>query len=205
MAAPPGKSSTATSPSAKTPSANSPIEDESGAVVVEFALALPIMFVFFLGLVSAFDGYRASYRASETASIVADLASRMSQISADNAASLFATADALMGSARARGDLTVQIVSVAHWPNAGEGGCDGRRMERGGCLRVTWSLASRGAFDPDVDDLTLPEIPRGESVIQVFVTFDYNYIFSIAERSVVRLERVVTRRPRFTSEVVYTD
>lgn len=179
--------------------------NDDAAVVVEFAIFLPILLALFVGAVSMFDAYRMSYRAAEAAAIVSDLASRYTIINDDDVEDLYQTADAVMGSSTARSSIDVRILSVAHWPNSGPrgGACPGREMPNNGCLTVAWVAASQSANPPDVDDLILPEIPRGESVIQARVAVKYDYIFSMFGDEFVSVNRTSTRRPRFTNEVTY--
>lgn len=184
-------------------SPNSLFRNQDGAVAVEFALTAPIMVLFMLSAFSLFDGFRAASRTHETASIVADIASRQTTMDADAAAELFATARALMAPALGRGDIQVTIVSVVHWPNPGpDGVCPGRDMPDNGCLTVSWGVTSDGSPAPNIAALVIPTIPRGESIIQAEIDLQYEYLFEVINET-LETTAIATRRPRFTNEVLF--
>ena len=168
--------------------------DRQGATAVEFSLLMPIFVAFMVGAVALFDAVRASKRVDETAAIVSDLASRLLTLDENGLASLYATSEALLLTSIDSDTVSVTITSVATRLVDGE-------EER----QVVWSQSNHDAPRTEVDDVDLPQIPLGESVILVEVEQDYEPIFEGLPQPVFSLSKSAVRRPRFANEVIFEE
>ncbi len=174
--------------------------DRAGVAAMQFAMIMPVLVFIYVGVVSSFLTARAVQQASNTATTLADLATRVIDMDDDNRDAFFITADALMdrwGGASAYG---VSITSLINPVEASPGDPEVD-------LSVHWSEATKSELvmeDTDLVSFELPEIAEGESMILVVVSGTYDRPlagFGLAEQ--VTIERYSVRRPRFVSVVDY--
>lgn len=174
-----------------------------GAAAMEFALVLPLLFLIYIGVIASFDAMRALSQSSRTALILSDLATRVTEMDDDRRDAIFATGNALMPLWEGGSSFSVSITSIINPVEANESDVDVTQ-------EVVWSEASvsgREITTADLANFTIPTIEEGDSIILVEVRGNYSPslggMFGLS--SSFETTRTSVRRPRFVSEVAYTD
>ena len=170
--------------------------DARGSSTVEFAFIAPVFLTFMMVCIVVFDAARAVRQVGLAAQTVSDLATRVDEMDDARRDAMFATAASILGKYAGSSPFNVVISSIVN--DLGDGDDE---------IRVVWSeakVAGQELEDEDLDDLALPTIPEGESVIVVQFDLDYRLAFVVEGFSPdLKFEEVAIRRPRFVSEVCY--
>ncbi len=167
----------------------------AGNPTVEFALIAPIFMGLFYGAYAAFDLARGVKETARTAAIISDLATRSVEMNDDARDALFNAAEALIGKYGVSSDFSITVTSIVNEPD-----------DNSDKLKVAWSIVNnnkKGLETEDIEDLVLPTIPDGESVIHVIAAAKYDPKINFLSAPKVKMQQTAVRRPRFVSEVVY--
>lgn len=177
------------------------LEDNSGAVALEFALVVPFLFMFYLAAVATFDATRAAHQSSQVTRVLADLSTRVIDMTDEKRDALFNTGNALLTKWDDGSSYTISLTSIIN-PIEGD---DEPEIEK----KVAWSeatIAGNEVTDADLDKLDIPSIKEGDSLILVKINGSYSPMFSIMGSSTdFEIIRSSVRRPRFVSEVLYLE
>lgn len=170
-------------------------KDTGGIAAIEFALLMPILMLVMVNVVSLYDGYRANMSVSNTAIVLGDLVSRnLGGLDNDDFAQLFAVGTATAGQHAIDSNFTMAIASVENVIN--EGNNDNETL--------IWSRSNSPGSEftqADIDDLNLPDIPAGNSVIVVQVDAQYAPILVSELLGSFSLSDTMIYRPRFVNAV----
>ena len=169
---------------------------QCGSVITEFALLAPIVIGFMFLSVVGFDAARGLRQITTASVVVSDIASRFDFMDADREGEVLATAAALLGRYADRNDYNVTVSSIAN--EAGDNVDD---------LEVVWSFAKNPGTElatGALQDLNIPTINEGSSVIFVNIELDYTPPFNVSGgNDMIALKDSSIRRPRFVNEVCY--
>lgn len=171
---------------------------EDGFAATEFALLVPILLALFLGGVSAFDANRASASITRASAVMVDLATRQTLIDDDQRDIFFDTVESIAGRYAESADFHIVMSSVINPADD----------EDDDVLVLDWSEATQSNLvltDDDLDDLDLPTIPNGDSVILVTVGATHSPLIGWEVVRDWNIVRTAVRRPRFSSSVTYVD
>jgi len=177
-------------------------ENQDGAAAVEFALILPILLTIYIGVVNAFDAYRASRLMSRATVVMADQVTRLTagqQMTDQRMAFYENVVQTIMGPYADARDFNITVTGINNPfgpPND---------------PRLVWTLASnpsKRVCQDDLEKYDLPQIPAADSVILVTISGTYsplpiNFYPDAFEWADYQLEDFQVRRPRFQDEVEY--
>ncbi|MEL6257872.1 MAG: TadE/TadG family type IV pilus assembly protein [Pseudomonadota bacterium] len=175
--------------------------DERGIAALEFALVLPALALFLVGILSIYTAAQAGKEASRAASTLSDLATRVIEMDDFTRDAMFDTAAVILSRFNGASTYTVSITSVINPPDPpNQAPVD---------HAVDWSEATATDFavtDDVLSRLELPSISEGESFILVVVTGEYHApVSGPLLQAKTEIVRTSVRRPRFVAEVPYVD
>ncbi|MEL7528077.1 MAG: hypothetical protein AAFN16_20050 [Pseudomonadota bacterium] len=169
--------------------------DCAGVAAVEFALVVPFLVLVLINVVSFFDGFRGDKTISKTTGVVVDLVTRdKGAIDDDKFTELVAVATALTGKYAVNSEFTVVVASIRNVFDVDE---DDE-------LELAWSRSNVDEAvleQDDLDELDLPVIAEGDSVIYAHVQAQYKPMLINELIGTFTLSDNQVRRPRFVSEV----
>lgn len=172
--------------------------DNRGAAAVEFALVVPFLTIILINVVSFFDGFRGNLAVSRATVVLVDLVTRnQGGVDDDDFTELVSIAQGLVGSYSKDSNFTVTISSIRNTFDTG-GDTD---------PTLVWSRSNddtKALSQSDLDDLDLPSIPEGDSVILTQIEANYTPFLVNEILGEFLLSAYLTRRPRFVSEVACT-
>jgi len=172
------------------------LNNHSGVAAVEFALIVPIFALLVFGGFATYNAVQVNRAVERSASIIADLTSRLSVIDDDAGANLIAVGKSLSGDVSSDDSYEIKLSSISNTFDA----FDTYELE------VDWSFSSvpgNKLKKAEIADYYIPFIPEGESVILVTVKVDYATMMFQDMFGLVALEQSSTRRPRFVPLVAY--
>ena len=141
--------------------------DSSGLAAVEFALVFPLLILILINVVSFYDGFRGDKIMSKVTGVVVDLVTRdRGAVDDDDFDELVAIGKALSGKYSVESDFTLVLASIRNVFDEDENDDP----------ELVWSRSNVDEAvleQSDLDDLDLPAIGEGESVIYVLVSADY--------------------------------
>lgn len=158
------------------------VGDERGNATVDFALLLPIMLMLFVGVVEVTNILRLDRKVVAAAQTTADLVTQRRQVS-DAQLNDFLRAAELIFEPFPAGSVTVGIAGVRFHPNSGD-------------AEVTWTKNKNGGSVPDALALAEGLGERGEGVVVVRVTYNYQPVFLDFILSATEIEETAVLRPR---------
>ncbi|WP_306141538.1 hypothetical protein [Roseibium sp. MMSF_3412] len=171
------------------------LRDCSGVAAVEFALVLPFLVLVLINVVSFFDGFRGDKIISKTTGVVVDLVTRdKGAIDDDKFTELVNIATALTGKYAVSAEFTVVVASIRNVFDVDE---DDE-------LELVWSRSNVDDAvleQGDLDELDLPFVAEGDSVIYVLVQAQYKPMLVNELLGTFTLSDNQVRRPRFVSEI----
>lgn len=169
--------------------------DRAGVAAVEFALVLPFLILILINVVSFFDGFRGDKIISKTTGVIVDLVTRdKGPIDDDKFTELAAVATALTGKYALNSEFTVVVASIRNVFDVDE---DDE-------LELVWSRSNVDEAvleQDDLDELDLPVVAEGDSVIYVLVQAQYKPMLVNELLGTFTLSDNQVRRPRFVSEI----
>lgn len=155
---------------------------------------LPLIVLALFGCVVMFDSVRAARRMDDGAAIVADLVSRKASMNNVSRDAMFETARALVLEHLNSTDFDITISSVVTRLNASSGA---------GSTTIAWTETTKQQGLVDLDTVSLPTVPVGESVVVVQLEGRYAPAINVLENFTFEMAKIAIRRPRFVTEVVY--
>ncbi|MEM9106675.1 MAG: hypothetical protein AAGC96_13560 [Pseudomonadota bacterium] len=169
--------------------------DRDGIAAVEFALVLPFLVLILINVVSFFDGFRGDKIISKTTGVVVDLVTR-DKGPIDDAAfeELVAVATALTGKYAVSSEFTVVVASIRNVFD----------VDEDDALELVWSRSNVDDAvleQEDLDELDLPLVAEGDSVIYALVQAQYKPMLVNELIGTFTLSDHQVRRPRFISEI----
>jgi len=171
------------------------IRDRGGLAAVEFALVFPLLVLILINVVSFYDGFRGDKIMSKVTGVIVDLVTRdRGAIDDDDFEELVAIGATLSGKYSVNSEFTVVLASIRNVFD--EDGNDD--------LELVWSrsnVAEAVLEQADLDDLDLPTIGEGDSVIYVMGSAVYQPMLVNELLGTFTLLDEQVRRPRFVSEV----
>lgn len=169
--------------------------DSDGLAAVEFALVFPFLVLVLINVVSFYDGFRGDKIMSKVTGVVVDLVTRdRGAIDDDDFDELVAIGEALAGKYSANSDFTVVVASIRNVFDVDENDDP----------ELVWSRSNVDEAvleQSDLDELDLPTIGEGESVIYVMVSAEYTPMLVNELIGTFILSDNQVRRPRFVAEV----
>lgn len=169
--------------------------DSGGLAAVEFALVFPFLVLILINVVSFYDGFRGDKLMSKVAGVLVDLVTRdRGAIDDDDFDELVAIGEALSGKYSVESDFTVVLASIRNVFDDDENDDP----------ELVWSRSNVDEAvleQSDLDDLDLPTIGEGESIIYVMVSAEYEPMLINELLGTFTLTDEQVRRPRFVSEV----
>lgn len=169
--------------------------DSSGIAAVEFALVFPFLVLVLINVVSFFDGFRGDKTISKTTGVTVDLVTRdKGPIDDDKFAELVAVATALSGKYAINAEFTVVVASIRNVFD----------VDENDELELVWSRSNVDDAvleQEDLDELDLPVISEGDSVIYAHVQAQYKPMLVNELIGTFTLSDNQVRRPRFVSEI----
>lgn len=167
--------------------------NENGATAVEFAIMFPLMVVFFINVIVMFDGFRASRALSAASHAGSDLLSRFQEnLSKNDIQNVLATTSALMGQYADKTDPVIVMASIRN------------PFDKKPDLQLVCSKSNKSGKEltnDQLNDLDLPYIPEGDSVVLVSIKSTYEPMFVNDLIGTITLDDVQFRRPRFIKEL----
>nr|WP_319383602.1 TadE/TadG family type IV pilus assembly protein [uncultured Roseibium sp.] len=169
--------------------------DSGGLAAVEFALVFPFLILVLINVVSFYDGFRGDKVISKVTGVVVDLVTRdRGSIDDDDFDELVAIGEALAGKYSANSDFTVVVASIRNVFD----------VDEDEDLELAWSRSNVDEAvleQADLDELDLPDVGEGESVIYVMVSAEYTPMLINELIGTFTLSDNQVRRPRFVAEV----
>lgn len=169
--------------------------DSGGLAAVEFALVFPLLVLILINVVSFYDGFRGDKIMSKVTGVIVDLVTRdKGAIDDDDFDELVAIGGALSGKYAVDSNFTVVVASIRNVFD----------VEENDDPELVWSRSNVDEAvleQSDLDDLDLPTIGEGESVIYVMVSAEYEPMLVNELLGTFTLMDEQVRRPRFVSEV----
>ncbi|WOI54025.1 TadE/TadG family type IV pilus assembly protein [Parvularcula sp. LCG005] len=178
--------------------------ESDGTSAIEFAIILPVMILFFLGALTAFDGYKASRTLTHLDSTMADLISRQVEITNAFEDDLVQVATALSG--KYQGNMQIQVTAASVYRPLSDP-IDPSGVNQS--VNVDWFMSrdlegNTGTQTAQalIEGLDIPLLTPGDSVIIVEIAGLYDPLFDGQFITNVPMRRIAIRRPRFTQRVV---
>lgn len=169
--------------------------DCGGLAAVEFALVFPFLILVLINVVSFYDGFRGDKIMSKVNGVIVDLVTRdKGSIDDDDFDELVAIGKALTGKYSVNSDFTVVVASIRNVFD----------VDENDDLELAWSRSNvdEAVLDQaDLDELDLPDIGEGETVIYAMVSAEYTPMLINELIGTFTLSDHQVRRPRFVAEV----
>jgi Flp pilus assembly protein TadG len=161
---------------------------DRGSALVEAAFIIPLFMALLLGSLESFHVFRASQMTIRAATTSVDLTTRVREIDDAMEESIYKAAVAVTGSyGDALKDFTVVISSISF-------------SEADDEFALEWSLsnvAGKEMVEEEVEDLDLPELDDGQTVVVVTVSANYHSFLVLDLFDGKKLSAQQIRRPRF--------
>ena len=172
-------------------------KSQEGMASIEFALIAPVLLTLMLGTISSFDAYRASASLNRASTVIVDLTTRQSEMDEGVLAMLFASGEAIVGKYHNEANYFMTISSIVNVAG-----------DEDDVLSVEWSESTnpeKVLTDQDIEDLDLPDVVEGDSMIIVSTYTEHSPLFGTSTFGALDLERVAIRRPRFVRKLVFVE
>jgi Flp pilus assembly protein TadG len=163
--------------------------DRRGLAAIEFALAAPIAVLLYCGFAELTMAMMADRRAAHAASVVADLVSQSTQVSATDVSDIFTSANAIMNPFPSA-PLKLRVTSVV--------------ADANGIPRVAWSQGQgMGALTGGVAVSSFPPnlLVAGDSVIMADVQYAFTSPLQMTLPSPVTYSNTFYLKPRRSTSV----
>ncbi|MBY0564186.1 MAG: pilus assembly protein [Hyphomonadaceae bacterium] len=159
-----------------------------GLAALEFAILLPMMVFLLFGAVELIDVLGANRRVENTASSLADVVSRDTEVTDDEVDGLWAALGLLMTPDNPA-TLNIRITSVS--------------VENATTARVVWSEGRNMAPRPANSTVTLPNgiMRPGTSIIMAEAEYLYTWPLGLVMSGTMTLEHTVYRRSRLIDPI----
>ena len=163
-------------------------DDVRGVAAVEFALILPVMVVFYFGVVELCQGLMAQKRAEQVSSAIADLVAQDDRITTTEMNDIFTVATHILRPFPAA-TLRQRVTSVT------------RNAQ--GQNRVDWSSVSNWTARAANSTMTLPAnlLANGESIVVSEVEYTYTSVFDHIVPATMTFRKTSYLRPRKSDKV----
>lgn len=175
------------------------LKDDSGTATIEFVLWFPLLMFWILGIVVFFDAFKSRGALISANTIVADIISRNSEITADYLDLLQLLQASLLPKTSGSG-LRISSVLYTIDPNI---------VDDPGTYTVQWSGVTGAAtillVDDDIQISELPDMYSSETVLLVESFVPYVPMTSYIGMSVTTLRRTIAISPRYDSRVVWVN
>ena len=170
--------------------------NEFGTASIEFVLVAPFLILILMSTLAASDAANAKRNLTTASSTVADLSTRVTEMTKARSDTILQTGTVLIG--KYASNAASPVLTIASVTNTLGDNKD--------TLAVTWSTSSVSGKElktADLTNYTFPTIPDGESVILVHLKIDYVPTFMSKYFNGLKMESIAIRRPRFVIEVPY--
>lgn len=170
-------------------------EDRKGSVSIEFILILPLLGWWYAASFAFFDGFKDYNVTVKTAAVIGDIVSR--QIEVDNDF-LDGMETILEYMTNTNNGVWSRVSSVKFTED------DGYTVEWSHATSSHDPLTTANVYLYDWDELWLPNMANGETIILVETYVPYAQAFNVglSDRT---WRNIVVTRPRFTSQITNTD
>ena len=166
-------------------------DDRKGNVLVEFALALPIMVTILFGMIEGSQLLIAYMKLVDATGTIADLVAQQQTIASSDIDDCNAAAQYVMKPYAAAG-LSFAVTSVTFDPSSG-------------AASVAWQEVRNGYSPPaDITTLAAGYGTKGESVIIVETGYAYNSLFHYVFPSKITLGETSFAKPRLVPSIPHT-
>ncbi|WP_370339537.1 TadE/TadG family type IV pilus assembly protein [Parvularcula marina] len=170
--------------------------DGRGTAATEFALILPVLITAYFGSISAFEGFQARKSVTKASTTVVDLITRSQVMNTTLRDNMYDVARALVGDAADEG-TTVTMTSISN--PVSESDPDARVID--------WSYSNDFTTvieEDDLEDMNLPIIPKGDSLIVARVYIEHTPRFDFGMFDKQQMSQLTFRRPRFVLRIPST-
>lgn len=166
--------------------------DRRGVAAVEFALVAPVMVILYMGLAELTLAMMAERRASHAASVVGDLVSQSSQVSATQMTDIFKVGGAILQPFPAT-NLKMRVTSV--------------KADAQASPKVVWSRGS--GMTALTANATAPAVPAnllaaGDAVVMTEVSYTWSSPLGKTLPTPHTFSQTYFLKPRKSPEVVFT-
>jgi len=134
--------------------------ERSGTAALEFSFILPVMLTIYLGGIELGDGFAITVKVSETAHIVADLATQYVSIDNSDMSNILGAASSIIAPYSAS-NITVTVSELT--------------TDASGNATVTWSDSLNGTARPVGQAITLPSSLNTPNISLIFGEVSYQY------------------------------
>lgn len=170
-------------------------ENETGTVIVELVIVLPLIMLWFVGSFVYFDAFKLFNTTQKATYTVADITSRINVFYDSDLAEFQALFEAMVSSKAGQTSLRISSVTdVSSDPQTDD-------------LKLEWSFATNTttnfASSADLPVQSIPKLAFGENVVIVETFYSYTPLFTGVGMSSKTYSHLIVIAPRFTPFLAY--
>lgn len=170
---------------------------ERGTGSIEFALCFPVLLaIYFLGY-TYWQAHRAKENLGYASTVAVDLVTRATTVSDGSLDRIIEVTRSLAKVSDTNDSFVIKFASI-HNPIDGD--------DQNSDIEIDWTYSNKSSqemTDDEVDELTLPIVAPGDSVIVSMLSVSYTLPFVPEDLRDIDFEQTAVRRPRFVTRVEY--